>query len=70
MISQTNRGVIRGPRGSRGGRFITSGAEGSSASASAGNTSVSMFSYRIWSASSGSGQPTMRAVIVLCLLLL
>ena len=39
--------LTRPSRGSRGGRFIMSGADGSSARARAGKTSVTMFSQRI-----------------------
>jgi len=46
-ISQTSPAVTNGSFGSRGGLLMTPGAEGSSASASAGKTSVIMFSHRI-----------------------
>ena len=60
-ISQTSPPLTRGSFGSRGGSFMTPGAEGSSASARAGKTSVTMFSHRIWSGPRGSGQPIMMA---------
>ena len=47
--------------GSRGGRLMTSGAEGSKASAIAGKMSVMRLSQRICSTSNGSGQPIMIA---------
>ena len=47
--------------GLRGGLCITSGADGSSANANAGKMSVIKLSHKIWSATSGSGQPTMSA---------
>ena len=60
-INPTNRGAIRGSFGSRGGRLITSGADGSRASAIAGKTSVIMLSHRTCRGPSGSGQPIMIA---------
>ena len=58
VINQTNCRLTRGRRGSRGGRFMMSGAEASNASAKAGKTFVIMFSHRMARAASGSGQPS------------
>ena len=60
-INQPQAGVISGFFGSRGGRIMTSGAEGSSANAMAGKLSVISLSQRICSTPSGSGQPIMIA---------
>ena len=60
-MSQPKAGVISGSAGSRGGRLMTSGAEGSSARAIAGKMSVTRFSHRICMTPSGSGQPSMMA---------
>ena len=48
--------------GSRGGRFMTSGADGSNASANAGKMSVIKLSHNICRATRGSGQPIMSAI--------
>ncbi len=53
-IRPTNRRVSRDSCGSRGRRFITSGADGSSARAKAGKMSVIKLSHKIWRATSGS----------------
>src|SRR3569832_1905325 len=46
----------------RGGGFMMAFDGGSTANASAGNTSVTRFIHRIWSGNSGNGQPTAMAV--------